>query len=217
MPYRKTPLVNNEFYHIFNRGVAKLPIFLDRRDYIRFLDTIYYYQFQGPKPQFSQLKRFKDKTFDNNTKIIEIMCFCLMPNHFHFLLRQTQDNGITEFVSKVCNSYTKYFNTRHERIGPLLQGPFKAVRVETDEQLMHLSRYIHLNPVTSYLTKDIKDYPWSSYLNYIGASPGKICMKDFVLSFFKNPKEKKYEQFVLDQVDYVKTLKFVEHQLLENP
>ena len=213
MPYRKTPLVNNEIYHVFNRGVAKLPIFKDQRDQRRLLKTLYFYQFQGPKPQFSQLKRFKNLEFDKNPKIVEIICYCFMPNHFHFLIRQLQDNGISEFINKISNSYTKYFNTRHNRIGPLLQGQFKAVRITSDEQLIHVSRYIHLNPTTSYLVKDLKEYTWSSYLDYIGLRNDKLCVKEIILANFKTPE--KYEQFVLDQMDYAKSLKQIERLILE--
>lgn len=213
MPYRKIPLINDEIYHVFNRGVAKLPIFGDKRDYNRFLDTLYYYQFQGPKPQFSQLKRFKDFNFEKNKKIVEIICYCLMPNHYHFMIKQLQDNGISEFINKLSNSYTKYFNTRHERVGPLLQGQFKAVRVETEEQLIHLSRYIHLNPVVSFLIKDLKEYFYSSYLAFIGVLQDKICTKELVLSMFKTPSV--YEQFVLDQVDYGKKLEQIKHLTMD--
>lgn len=213
VPYRKIPLVNNEVYHVFNRGVAKLPIFNDKRDYNRFLETLYYYQFQGPKPQFSQLKRFKEIKFDHNPKIVEIVCYCLMSNHYHLLLRQLQDNGISEFINKLSNSYTKYFNTRHERVGPLLQGQFKAVRIESDEQLMHVSRYIHLNPITSYLIKDLKEYTLSSYLSYINLQKDNLCEKELILSMFKNIQQ--YEEFVLDQVDYARTLKLIGSQLLD--
>lgn len=91
-----------------------------------------------------------------------------MPNHFHLLLQQIRDGGITEFISKLTNSYTRYFNIRNKRIGPLFQGEFKAVHVETDEQLIHLSRYIHLNPIVSYITKKLESYQWFSYLEYLG-------------------------------------------------
>lgn len=214
MPYRKTPLVNNEIYHVFNRGVAKLPIFEDKRDYHRLLETLYYYQFQGPKPQFSQLKRFKDLNFERNKKIIEIICYCLMPNHYHLLIRQLQENGISEFINKVSNSYTKYFNTRHTRVGPLLQGQFKAVRIENDEQLIHISRYIHLNPIVSFLVKDLKTYPWSSYSNHIGLYEDKLCSKELVSSMFKSPQI--YEKFVLGQVDHGKNLEIIKHLLIDD-
>lgn len=213
MPYRITPLVTDQFYHVFNRGVAKLPIFLDRRDYNRFLDTVYYYQFQGPKPQFSQLKRFKDFNFEKNKRIVELLCYCFMPNHFHFLIHQRQENGISEFINRLSNSYTKYFNTRHRRIGPLLQGQFKAKRIEREEQLLHVSRYIHLNPITSFLTKNLKEYTWSSYPCYIGLQKGNICTNEFILSFFKG--KQKYEQFVLDQIEYAQSLEMIKHLLID--
>lgn len=213
MPYRKTPLVNDEVYHIFNRGVAKLPIFKDKRDYNRFLETIYYYQFQGPKPQFSQLKRFRDFNFEKNKRIVEIICYCLMSNHYHFMIKQLHDNGISEFINKVSNSYTKYFNKRHDRVGPLLQGQFKAVRVESNEQLIHLSRYIHLNPVVSFLIKDLKKYFYSSYPAFIDLQQDKICNKGLVLSMFKTPKL--YEMFVLDQQDYAKELEQIKHLIFD--
>lgn len=213
MPYRTTPFVTNQIYHIFNRGVAKLPIFTNKRDYARFLETIYYYRFQGPKPKFSQLSRFKDSKFEKNKKIVEIFCYCLMPNHYHFLIKQLQDNGISEFISKISNSYTKYFNTKHNRVGPLLQGQFKAVRIEYEEQLIHVSRYIHLNPIASYLVKDLKTYPWSSYLNYIDSEQNKNCSKDFILSMFKNPQ--KYEQFVLNQIEYAQSLERIKHLVID--
>lgn len=213
MPYRKTPLVNDQIYHVFNRGVAKVPIFLDKGDYNRFLETIYYYEFQGPKPQFSQLKRFKDFDFEKNKKVVEMLCYCLMPNHFHFLIKQLQDNGISGFINKVANSYTKYFNTRHHRVGPLFQGQFKAVRIESDEQLIHVSRYIHLNPITSFLVKDLKEYSWSSYASYIGLYQDKNCNKQLVSSMFKTPQM--YEKFVLDQVEYGQSLERLKHLLVD--
>lgn len=213
MPYRTTPLVNDQIYHIFNRGVAKLPIFTDKRDYNRFLETMYYYQFQGPKPQFSQLHRFKEFKFEKNKKIVEILCYCLMPNHYHFLIKQLEDNGISEFINKLSNSYTKFFNTKHKRVGPLLQGQFKAVRIEYEEQLIHVSRYIHLNPIASFLVKDLKEFYWSSYLSYIGFQVDKICASDFILSMFKT--KQKYEQFVLDQVEYAQSLERIKHLVID--
>lgn len=213
MPYRTTPLVTDQIYHVFNRGVAKLPIFTDRRDYNRFLEAVYYYQFQGPKPKFSQLSRFKDLNFEKNRKIVEILCYCLMPNHYHFLIKQLHDNGISEFIGKISNSFTKYFNTKHKRVGPLLQGQFKAVRIEYEEQLIHVSRYIHLNPIASFLVKNLNTYPWSSYLNYVGFDQNKICSKDFILSMFKTPQ--KYQQFVLDQVEYAQSLERIKHLVID--
>ena len=211
MPSRTVPFVNDEYYHIFNRGVAKMPIFNNAFDYKHFINTFLYYQVDGPKPRFSFFRK-QPTTLENNVKIVDIICYCLMPNHFHFLLRQKKENGITEFVSKISNSYTKYFNVKNNRVGPLLQGEFKSVYVESNEQLLHLSRYIHLNPLIGYVVKELDSYRWSSYHEYLGLKEG-ICSKDEVIGQFKSTKD--YERFVLDQVDYARKLDFIEHQLLD--
>lgn len=212
MPSRIVPFVNEYFYHIYNRGSEKRQIFGSRRDYQRFIKTINYYQFLGPKPKFSHYSEFQTFKPDPTKKIVDINCFCLMPNHFHFLLKQLVDGGITEFVSKVSNSYTKYYNTKYNRVGPLLQGEFKSVLVESGEQLIHLSRYIHLNPRVSLVTKDLDSYDWSSYREYTKDVDG-FCRKQEVLSYFKN--KRAYQQFVLDQVDYGERLEQIKHQVLE--
>ena len=212
MPSRITPFVNGEFYHVYNRGSEKRPIFGTSRDHQRFIKTIKYYQIQGPKPKFSHSFKFKSFRLDPNKKIVEIICFCLMPNHFHLLIKQLKDGGITEFISKLSNSYTKYYNTKYNRVGPLLQGEFKAVFIESDEQLLHISRYIHLNPLVSYLVKNLEDYGWSSYLEYV-RNLNTICDKEIILNFFSAPE--KYQQFVLDQADYGMQLELIKHKLLD--
>lgn len=213
MPYRIIPFVNDYFYHIYNRGVEKRTIFENRRDYGRFLKTLNYYLLTGPKPRFSKFlvnKSFKPELAE---KIVEIVAYCLMPNHFHLLIKQLKDGGITEFLSKLSNSYTKYYNTKHTRVGPLLQGEFKAVLIESEEQLMHVSRYIHLNPYVSFLVKDLNFYEWSSYGDYIGKTTGGICNKETVMNLFKSPQD--YEKFVLDHADYAQRLEIIKHQLIE--
>lgn len=213
MPSRIFPFVNGQFYHIYNRGSEKRSIFTNRRDQHRFIQTLRYYQLEGPKPRFSNFFKYQIFKPDLNKKIVEIICFCLMPNHFHLLLKQLKEGGVTEFISKLSNSYTKYFNTKHKRIGPLLQGEFKAVLVESDEQFIHLSRYIHLNPLVSYLVKNLNLYEWSSYREYIDNKTDGICTKQDILSFFKSPD--KYQQFVLDQADYGAKLELIKHKLIE--
>lgn len=213
MPYRLVSFTNQNFYHTFNRGVNKQEIFNNPNDYERFLQTLYYYQFSGPKPRFSTHRRFRNKDFSNNPKIVEIICYCLMPNHFHFLLRQIKDKGITEFISKVSNSYTKYFNTKHRRIGPLFQGEFKAVLIETDEQLVHVSRYIHLNPFVAELVNDLTIFPYSSYNNFTDPASIDFCINKPILDFFKKPKE--YEKFINDYSSYAKDLEKVKHLLID--
>ena len=212
MPSRKVPFVNGESYHIFNRGVAKMPIFYNFYDYSRLLKTMIYYQIDGPKPKFSHFTPLT-KTLNTNNKIVDIVCYCFMFNHFHFLLRQKTEGGITEFVSKLSNSYTKYFNTKNKRVGPLLQGEFKSLHVEAEEGLIHLSRYIHLNPLVGYVTKNLNSYRWSSYLEYINVDQDGICAKEIILNQF--PSSDSYKKFVLDQEDYGKKLEIIKHQLLD--
>ena len=212
MPSRIVPFVNGHYYHIYNRGVEKRPIFEGNWDQTRLMKTIQYYQLSGPKPRLSIFLKYKTFKPDPGKKIVEIISYCLMPNHFHFLIKQTKDGGITEFVSKLSNSYTKFYNTKYHRVGPLLQGEFKSVLVETDEQLIHLSRYIHLNPVASLIVKDLNQYKWSSYHEYVENKNG-ICSKEEIMNFFKTPQD--YQKFVLDQADYAKELEKIKHQLLE--
>jgi putative transposase len=214
MPNKQVVFANGEFYHVFNRGVEKRTTFLDQRDYHHFLETLEYYQIKKPATRFSFRKRpLLIKNNVDNTPLVEIICYCLMPNHFHILIRQLAENGISTFMSKISNSYTKYFNTRYTRVGPLFQGNFKAVRIESDSQLTHVSRYIHLNPLIDYIVKDLNDYRYSSYTEFLGLKEG-FCKKEEILIYFGSPGE--YKKFVLDQEDYGRSIKFMERLLIES-
>lgn len=217
MSYRRVVFANNQVYHVLSRGTGEGNTFLDKRDYSRFLEASIYYQKANPPARFSFRKRLEEKVLANIAtldNLVEIICYCLMPNHFHLLLKQTKNKGISLFMGRLNNSYTRYFNTRHQRRGRLFQGPFKAKRIETDEQLIHVSRYIHLNPTVGFLVKNLNNYPYSSYLEYIGKKEGKgICQKDLVLAHFSSPKE--YEKFVLDQKDYALKLREIQSLTLE--
>ena len=222
MPDIRTPLVNNEFYHLFNRGISRQPTFLSKWDFEQALLTLSYYRFQNIPVKLSRFKELaknkKEEIFSNlnfrKKQLVDIVCFVLMPNHFHFILKQNIDNGISKFISQVTNSYTRYFNTKHQRAGPLFQGIFKSVHIESNEQLIHLSRYIHLNPLVSYVVKekDFLPYPWSSLPDYL---IGQSSLVDIVsvLSHFLTPQ--KYLKFVLDQADYAKKLEKIKHLILE--
>jgi len=211
---RKTVFANNQFYHLFNRGVERRPIFTNKWEFQRAIDTINFYQFQNTPLRYSKylalnekLKSAFFKDLEKSQKQVEIISYCLMNNHLHLLAKQIEDGGISKFMASFTNSYTKYFNTKYQRVGPLFQGVFKAVRVESEEQLIHLSRYIHLNPVTGYILKpeELKNYNWSSYLGYL-----KVMREEYkeVLNFFKSAKD--YEKFVLDEADYAKELKEID-------
>lgn len=213
MPYRLVSFSNQYFYHIYNRGINKQNIFTNINDYERFLSTTNYYQYSGPKPRFSNLDRYKPQDITNNPKIVDIISYCLMPNHIHFLLRQLKDNGIVEFMSKISNSFTKSRNLKYNRSGPLFQGEFKAVLIESDEQLVHTSRYIHLNPFVANLVVKPEDYPYSSYQEFIDIRKPILCLPEPVISFFNNPLE--YKQFVDDHASYAQEIGLMKHLLID--
>ena len=219
----RIPLVTHETYHVFNRGLDKRPTFRNQREYARAYQTLKYYRFLNLPVKLS---RFLELNEGQRQKImqecssqlkISILAYCFMPNHFHFLIRQEADNGISKFMSDFLNSYTKYFNTKEGRVGQLFLNNFKSVRVESEEQLLHLSRYIHLNPFSSFVVKEIEDlekYEWSSFQEYLQKSEDYICEKETILSYFKNTE--RYKQFVLDRADYQRELKRIEHLTLED-
>lgn len=214
MPRRNLILATGEIYHVFNRGVEKRPLFTNNREFQQFFERVEFYQ-RNRSVRFSYLsgqQRQEIITQKQGSLLVEIVCYCLMPNHFHFILKQASENGIKEFIRKSTDSYGKYFNLLHDRSGPLFQGHFKAVRIETDSQLLHVSRYIHINPLTAHLVKKPEDYHWSSYSEYLGLAPA-ICSQDIILDQFRT--RKAYQKFVVDLVDFNKKLENLEHLLLE--
>lgn len=224
MPYRKTLLVKGEIYHIFNRSIARQPIFLSNTYYQRAYEVLSYYNNLNPPVRFSHFSRLpitlKNEIMESlnkeNQKLVQILAFCFMPNHIHFLIKEIKEKGITTFMRKFQDSYAKYFNTKTERSGSLFQSMFKAVRILTDEQLLHVARYIHLNPVTAYILKNVEElsnYPWSSYPVYIRKQFSEIISTDEVLNFFTS--RDKFIKFTENQVDYQRKLDKIKHLLLE--
>ena len=211
--------MKGEIYHVFNRSIARLPIFHDARDYQRLLDIIRYCRFSPTPLRFSHYNRLMKeqkeqvmaKLIEKDSKKIEVYAYCFMPNHFHFLLKKNEDLGVTTFLGNIQNSYAKYFNLKYDRTGSLFQSRFKAVRVETDEQLLHVMRYIHLNPSTSFLIKnkyELENYAWASFHEYVTNEPS-IVTKEFIMRFFASLEE--YKQFHYDQVNYQRTLSLIKH------
>lgn len=182
--------VKDGIYHIYNRGVEKRDIFLDVQDYrvfLRYLKDALSLPNSGKKQKKSF--RIKAATFQgiprppkNFSGKMELLAYCLMPNHFHFLLRQNEERVMKEFIQSVATRYAMYFNKKYKRVGSLLQGPYKAVLVMEEPYLLHLSRYIHRNP-TEYTQNLLNAY--SSYGEYLGKRKTQWVKPDFLLSFFK--------------------------------
>jgi len=213
-------------YHVYNRGVARQSTFRSRHEYNRAIELINYYRFANIPLRYSY---FSKLTIEDQRKIlstlkksqntlVDILSFALMPNHFHFLLKQTSDNGIEYFISRFTNSYTKYVNIQFNRVGPLFQGRYKSVHIEADAHLMHLSRYIHLNPYTDGIVKTLDDlfnYPYTSLLEHVENNGRDFIQTDTVLSLFKN--KLSYKMFIKKQADYQKKLGSIKKLILEKP
>lgn len=219
---RKIIFINEYIYHVCNRGIERRAIFNDRFDYDRFVQIMRYYRHESPKFSFSQFKDLeKGARHDfllshaQTPKLVDILSYCLMPNHFHLLLRQRLDSGVSKFLSNLSNSYAKYYNAKYSRIGPLYQGPFRAVFIETDEQLIHVSRYIHINPAVSSLIQQdrLMDYEWSSLSNYLEPSTQEIVETETILLKFSGLQT--YADFITNQIDYAKQLEKIKHLILE--
>lgn len=196
--------LGNGIYHIFNRGVEKRKIFIDDRDYKTFLYflKIYLSKPEDLKKEMSLQEHASLLIRQNFADNIELLAYCLMPNHFHLLVRQKNVNDITEFMRCLATNYSMYFNNRHDRVGPLFQGIYKAILVKDDNYLLHLSRYIHLNP--DEISKISGAYDFSSYQDYIGKRDTKWLRTDFILDQFKAQQKmmlkgfENYKNFVED-------------------
>lgn len=185
-------------------------------------NTIRYYQRGGHKVNFSNFFRpckakkefFMDCTaLQSKMKLVEIIAYCLMPTHFHLILKQLIDDGISTFMNNMENSYSRYFNLKHKRKGPLWEGRFKSVLIKTDAQLLHLTRYIHLNPTTSHLVNGPEKWLMSSYNEYLAKidENKKICNYNGVLDIEPTA----YKRFVEDRISYQRELAQIKEQILE--
>jgi len=197
-----------EFLHIYNRGIAKSVIFFNDRDRKRFLFLIM--MFQIPETMKNIDRMFKNFVLDPETYIknfdsaqlknrqVELVSFCLMPNHFHLLVREVKEGGVSKYMQRLQNAYTKYINTKYDRSGHLLQGAYKAVLIENNEQLLYVSSYIHKNPreIKEYKNKEIK-YFWSSYQDCALVNRwGKFLKHDILTGQFSGKNSDTYKNFV---------------------
>lgn len=189
----------DEIYHLYNRGVNKRKIFRNKEDYQFFMDRL-------SENLFPHMEKVATKSTRRKflpAGCFDLICFCLMPNHFHLVLRQNTEVPLSVLVHKVLTGYVKYFNKKYNRVGGLFQDQVKSVHVETNEQLMWLSGYVHSNPSVAKLVRYDKEYQWSSYgayMQYLKKNDNKtyphICKSDIILDQCKSKKE--YESIVND-------------------
>jgi len=222
MGNKKIILATNEFYHIFNRTIANEIVFNNRHHLNRVLSLINFYRFKAPLSysKFQSLaKEEKEKMLSSiyaSSPLVEIYSFAFMPNHYHFLIKQLQDNGINDFISNFQNSFAKFYNKKYDRKGSLFCHSFERVRIETEEQFIHVSRYIHLNPVTSYMIKieETDNYSFTSFPLYLGKKSLTFINTEFILNHFKTSQS--YKEFVYNQSDYQRKLQEIRHLLIDN-
>jgi len=216
-------LVKGEIYHVFTKSIADYRIFNQEDDFERMRQLIKYYQNENDLrlSYFIKLKFVQEVGFDDAFNItskdknstVQIIGYCFMPTHIHLLIKQLTENGISHFMSNILNGYTRYFNTIHKRKGPLWESRFKSVLVSADEQLLHVTRYVHLNPVTAKLTNRLEGWTFSSYKEYLGQVKDNltICQFDNILEV----KPSLYRKFVNDQISYQRELAKIKHLVLD--
>ena len=221
MPQRNVVLAANEVYHVFNRSIAKAPLFSTKWNLNKVLEIAEFYMY----PQVLRLSKLRllppdakkeyIAVYRKKKPLVEIYSFAFMPNHYHFLLKQFSDNGISRFISNVQNSFAKIYNLKNDRNGALFQNSFKAKRAETEEQFLHISRYIHLNPVTSYIIefKNLETYPYTSFPYYAGENSNLTVNIEVILGLIGS--KENYTQFVSDQVEYQRELALIKDLIIE--
>lgn len=185
--------VENGHYHVYNRGVEKRDIFLDNQDYRVFLHLLKYYlsptgkEDQHPLVNLPNYPFVRPRPLANLAGEVELLAYCLMPNHFHLLIKQVSADGMSKLLRRISTTYSMYFNKRNDRVGHLFQGIYKAALIPDDPYLLYISRYIHLNPeeLTGF---NPVSYPYSSYPYYLGEKKAKWLKLDIILDFFEKSK-----------------------------
>jgi len=194
MSIRKVNFVKGEYYHIYNRGNSKQKIFHSKEDYLRFISLLY---ISNTSENFNlydlnRISNFNVYELEMKNKIVGIGAYCLMPNHFHILITEKVEGGISKFMQKISTAYVMYYNQKYKRSGGLFEGKFKSVHLENDIQMKYLFSYIHLNPI-KLIQKDwkkegIKDkkksldylgnYFYSSYQDFLRQDRSQVRILD---------------------------------------
>ncbi len=212
---KKPEFANGEIYHLYNRGVEKRRVFTKEVDYRRFThDLVCFNDVEAVTPanvrldarKPAQAKCLEIESLNRvpaSRRLVEFLAFCLMPNHFHLLVRQRQNDGVVRFMQKLGVGYTMYFNLKYKRVGPLFQGAFKAVLVEDEAHFLHLPTYIHANPLDLFMPiwrqgrirspqkalRFLEEYRWSSFPDYIGRKNfPSVTQREFLTSVFGDAK-----------------------------
>ena len=191
---REIEFANGEYYHVFNRGTDKRVIFCDEEDFQRFFQSMREFNVLEPigsiyENSFRELGSLASKLSESYSDLISFVCYCLNPNHFHFVLQQRTERGVEKFMHRLGTGYTKYFNQKYNRSGGLFQGTFKAIHIDGNDYLLHLSAYVNLNARVHKLGSLASKSSWGEYMY----GTRGFCEKDIILGQFNNTEE--YKQF----------------------
>jgi putative transposase len=219
---RKEPLRPGEVYHVFNKSISDFRVFGQIKDAARMVELIRYYRVYKPDSKYSYYLKSTisaekvDSRKDNNDFIVEIVAYCVMPTHLHLILKEVKAGGISVFMNKILNAYSRYFNIKYNRKGPLWERRFQNVLCENDEQLLHLTRYVHLNPVTAQIVEKPELWEFSSYREYVAEKTlsedkEQVCVFRGILDM----DSKSYKKFVEDRIAYQRTLAEIKQLIIE--
>ena len=214
--HQKRYFIKDNCYHIFNKSIAGFKIFRSTKNKLRFLSLLDYYNNHHVQKRFSQNRSDYNnhqnvKLFSNSSNIVKYIAYCIMPTHYHLLVKTLLDNKLSNYIGRVDNAYSHYFNKKYCRKGPLWQSRFKSVSVTNNVQLLHLTRYIHLNPTSSGLVNNPQDWSYSSYNDYLS---NQSLLKNH-LTEISITNQKQYKNFVEDRIDYQKKIYLIKKKLFE--
>lgn len=221
MPLREDVFENNAYYHIFDKTIDDIMVFSSPKIAYEFISTFLYYRSSRASLRYSKYKKLVPTIKKNLGRLISyekyfkvnILAYCIMPNHYHLLLKQAHYDGIQTFMANTLNSITRFYNLLHNRKGPIFLTQFKSKKIHTEEQLIYVSRYIHTNPYASFIVKKIDDiftYPYSSIHSYLGNNNQHIITKKKVLTYFGNNKET-YMDFIIKNADRQKAVEHLKY------
>lgn len=202
---RKDPFIIGEYYHIYNRGTDKRIVFNDKWDLERFFQSMDEFNNEDSIGSIAQNKY--NKLSPSRTKLVEFICYCLNPNHYHFILTPLVENGIEKFMQKLGAGYTRYFNEKYKRSGVLFQGTYKSILIKSDKYLTYVGAYINLNYRIHQLSSrsakldNKKVFLKSSWREFLGKNKDNFCNKSILLDRHKNINDyKKFAESVMKGV-----------------
>lgn len=204
-----------QIYHVFNKSIANFGIFKDPNNCRRFIETLDYYNCSLLKERFSLAVKkgkyiFGSLLQQKENQLFKVICFCIMPDHYHLLVKMLKENVFSKFINDLENSYTRFFNIKFKRKGPLWQSAFKSVRIKNSEQLLHVTRYIHLNPTTNNLVDKPESWEFSSYKDFI--KDDKILNNSIEIAMATTSS---YRRFVENRIEYQRKLKLIKKLIFE--